>query len=321
MDAIADILDDTQKDNRSLVYVRGKNKGGANRPTPHDTPRQVAVKLLENGEVTHRDAKILYTLLGIGVATRHQLQRLFWQEAVLLTTVLVRLRLLEQKGLLCASKQYIPHLKETGLTPCKVYGLGEAGLEVLAIRNALSSRREVPYNSDYYSLLQDNRLFLHHIQASELYTCLKLESRQREHMLKWLNETAVSVRDSSGRELVRPDGAAVIETDKRMAGFFVEIDRHKTDWYKKVYAYERGFRDGDWPARFDGVQKYPIVLCVVPTRHAVKRIAHLISDYQGMGGVTYLFKAWPDILSTTAYAGWYDAVNQRLLDDLTDIDQ
>lgn len=312
MDAIAAIPDNTHKDARPLMYVRGKNKGGVNRPTPHDTARQAALKLLENGEITHRDGKMMMTLLGIGIATRHQLQRLFWQEAVCLRTALVRLRLLEKKGILRASRQYLPHLAQMGLIACNTYGLGDVGLEVLAWRNALDSAKAVPYNSSYYSLLQGNHLFTHHIQTSELYTRLKLAARQQGHPLQWLNETVASVRDQNGAECVRPDGGILLQGEEGVEPFFVEIDTRNTDWHKKVIAYERAFREGLWQERF-GSGEYPPVLCVVPNAHSVTRIARLIRDTRGMSSVVYLFKAWPDLLAGNVYEKWYQASSGRLV--------
>lgn len=312
MDAIAAIPDSTLKDARPIMYIQGKNKGGANRPTSQDTPRQAALKLLENGEITHRDTKILMTLLGIGIATRDQLQRLFWQPNSSVKVVLNRLGELERKGVLVGSQNYVEALTQVGLAPCRVYGLGQVGLEVLAWRNALRSAKSVPYNSQYYSLVQGNHLFTHHIQTSEFYTRLKLACRKQGYVLSWLNEAFASIRDREDIELVRPDGGVIIQTDELERGFFVEIDRHKTDWHKKVGSYERTFRHGRWQEKFE-VNKFPAVLCIVPTHHAVERIGVRIRESQGFIGVVWYLKAWPELLVTDANEGWYHVTAQRVV--------
>lgn len=312
MDALATIPDSTLKDAQPIMCVRGKNINGANRPTAHDTPRQIALKLLENGEITHRDGKILTTLLGIGIATRDQLQRLFWQPNSSVKVVLNRLGELERKGVLAGSQNYVEALSQVGLSSCRVYGLGEVGLEVLAWRNALRSAKAVPYNSRYYSLVQANHLFTHHVQTSEFYTRLKLACRERGYLLSWLNEAFASIRGRDDIELVRPDGGVIIQTDELEKGFFVEIDRHKTDWHKKVGSYERAFRHGRWQEKF-GVNRFPTVLCIVPTHHAVERIGVRIRESLGFSGVVWCLKAWPELLVTDTNEGWYHATAQRVV--------
>ncbi|MCP4357163.1 MAG: hypothetical protein GY796_03980, partial [Chloroflexi bacterium] len=47
----------------------------------YDTASARAGKLIERSMITVRDYNILKTLLGVGILTRHQMQRLFWQPA------------------------------------------------------------------------------------------------------------------------------------------------------------------------------------------------------------------------------------------------
>lgn len=308
MEAIAFVPNNSANEHRPLMYVRGKNKQYANTPRPEDNPRQIALKLLENGVITHRDLKILFALLGVGILTRHQLQRLFWPEAARIEAVGKRLRLLAHYHVLEATGRYTSHLRLMNLEPCYAYNMGGTGLHILALHHALRSTRDVPYNSSYYALTQSNRLFTHHVQASELYTRLKVVSKQQGLELTWYNEAVTSIRNSEGLELVRPDGGFLLAGERP---FLVEIDTRNTDWYKKVHSYEQAHRNGRWRDRFHTVT-FPPVLCVVPNTHSISRIGEIIQAQQGaFSGVVYFLKAWSEVLVTAAHENWYHVHHEK----------
>lgn len=302
--------EDGRRDTEPVAFIPFLNLDGRNRPTDSDSPRQRAKKLLENGEITVRDEKILETLLGVGLMTTDQIQRLFWpQDTSSRRYTLNRLRQLGMgtprtrgKKLLTHSTTFMPHLRSIHLPPGHVFGLSEAGQEVIAIRHGLRSRTLVPYDDEYYSLLQKNRLFKHHIQTSEIYVRLKLKARELGVGLEWINEMGVMIRDGK-QEVARPDGFARLYNGKVQTGLFIETDRGNTNWRKKMETYETAQLYGDW-RYVTGLDTFPVIACVMPTQRSVDRIGQLVREVNPMP--QFVFKTWSDFLQSDANEGWYE---------------
>jgi hypothetical protein len=304
-----------QRDTAPVTFIPYINLGGRNRPTDSDSPRQRAKKLLENGEITVRDEKILETLIGVGLLTTDQVQRLFWpQDADNRRYTLNRLRQLgtgtpkvRGKHILTRSTAYMSHLRSIHLPPGQVFGLSEAGQEVIATRHGLRSRTLVPYDDEYYSLLQQNRLFKHHIQTSEIYVRLKVKARELDWGMAWINEMGVIIREGKV-EAVRPDGFAKIDNGSDRIGIFIETDRRNTNWRKKIEAYETAQLYGDW-RRVTGLDVFPMIACVMPSQRSVVRVGQLVQEANPTP--TFVFKAWSDFLQSDALEGWYDPKEGR----------
>lgn len=262
-----------------------------------------ASKLIQNSMITLRDTHILQTLLGVGILSRHQMQRLFWPPGTSLSTINRRLKLLTDRGILLSTTSYFDLLSDWGLERCHVYGLEDVGREVLAIRAGQPAARHVAYNGRYYDLLAENRLIRHHLMTSEIYTRLKEKSVRAGNELLWLNEMAAHIHDGE-RELVRPDAYATIwrEGFADAAHLFIETDTRHTEWPKKVQSYELARSHGNW-RHVLGAPCFPLVLGVVPHQRAVHRVATLIQAQAT--SITYLLKAWPQFLAEDPYTGWF----------------
>ncbi|MCP4422986.1 MAG: hypothetical protein GY803_00695 [Chloroflexi bacterium] len=313
MQPIVDIPNQNEYGEREatpVAFILYKNLGGRNRPTDSDSPRQRAKKLLENGEITVRDEKILETLLGVGLLTTDQIQRLFWpDDRIDKHQTLRRLRLLgagspktRGKHILTRSTKFMPHLRSIHMMPGHVFGLSDAGQEVVAIRHGLRSRSLVPYDDEYYSLLQQNHLLKHHIQTSEIYVRLKLKARELGWGMKWINEMGVIIRDGK-LEAVRPDGFAKLYDENERIGIFIETDRRGTNWRRKMEAYESAQLYGDWQ-RVTGLDVFPVIACVMPSQRSIARVGQLVQETNPTP--TFVFKPWTDFLQSDAYEGWCD---------------
>lgn len=285
---------------RPLSYSWGTNK----KINESDTDRTKAIKLIQNSMVTVRDLNILKSLLGTGLFTRDQLQRLFW-DAKKVNTVTKRLKILVERDILSSSMAHMDKLENLGLVRCSIFGLGPAGCEILAVREQMQSAKKVSYNFQYYVIL-DNRIIRHHIMTSEIYTQLKTKSNKVRNEMIWLNEMECIIRSihDETKELVRPDGYAQIwrEGFEHTAYLFIETDTRNTDWKKKIESYEKACAHGDWKEKLNAPQ-FPIVLCVVPNAQAAKRVMSLIKEKAR--DVVYLVKPWSLLLSENPYTDWY----------------
>lgn len=270
-----------------------------------DATKVKANKLIQNSMITVRDYNLLRTLLGVGILSRQQIQRLFWTPGTSLSTVNRRLKLQADRGVLISTMTYRDMLSDLGLERCALYGLGDVAREILAARSGLQSSRTIAYNPKYYAILADNPLVRHHVMTAEIYTRLKEKSNRADNEMVWFIEMACIIRDGD-RELVRPDAYAVIgrEEDKEEAHLFIETDTRNTNWEKKIQSYELARSRGNWREVL-GSDWFPLVLCVVPNEHAVVRVANLIKSQSA--NVAYLLKAWPQFLVEDPYTGWYHA--------------
>lgn len=271
-----------------------------------DAIRAKATKLIHNSMVTVRDNNILNALLGVGVLSRHQLQRLFWEPDIALSTTNRRLKVLVERDILESTISYLDWLEDLRLERCSLYGIGDVGREILAVRWNQQSSKSVSYNKSYYSLIVENRIICHHVMTSEIYTQLKVKSNQAGNEMLWINEMDCIIRSTAedAKELVRPDGYAEIWRDgcEDTAHLFIETDTRNTEWEKKIESYECAYAQGNWIEALNSPW-FPIILCVVPTPQAVKRVGALIKERAR--NVTYLLKAWPYFLIEDPYTGWY----------------
>lgn len=80
-----------------------------------ETTKVKANKLIQNSMITVRDYNILRTLLGVGILSRQQVQRLYWSPGVSLSTVNRRLKLLADRGVLISTMTYRDMLSDLGL--------------------------------------------------------------------------------------------------------------------------------------------------------------------------------------------------------------
>lgn len=92
-----------------------------------------------------------------------------------------------------------------------------------------------------------------------------------------------------------------------------ELDnKHSKLDSKQCLTWTISFRNGQWQEEFE-VDKFPTVLCLVPTSHSRERIAARIRESQGLSGVTYYLKAWTDLFLRDVYEGWYHATTECMV--------
>lgn len=275
----------------------------AMRPELKVSAHKKAQELLEQRAVTTRDINIARALIGVGLLTRHQLQRLFFADhAGLASNRLVKLY---RYYFLDRGHYWLTEMGVMGIEPCYIYTLGNVGQEIFALYNGMR-RREVPFTPGRYSLMRSNHFLLHDLQISEMFTRLQVAANKVDKRLIWYNEMAAALHRGE-EELVRPDGlASLYDTDWR-ANFFIEMDRGNTDWPKKLAFYERARRQSDWQQQLM-LSQYPDVLCVVPTGKA-GMLAQAVRARKPE--TRFLVKEWDDFMRGDVLQEWLDAERQH----------
>lgn len=289
---------------------RGNNQIRARtRPELKVSAHKQAIDLIEQGRLTLRDLDLARACIGVGILTRHQIQRLFFNDQM--KTASNRLtKLYYNYYFLDRGPYWLTEMGEMGLVPCYLYALGRVGLAAFALHSG-HSRHEMPLTPGRYSLMRSNHLLLHDVQISELFTQLHLWGHEAGLRVRWHNESAAALYRGE-EELVRPDGAALLyrQDGTYHSGYFVELDRGHTPWAQKVAFYERARQARQsWQEILD-VSIYPTVLCVVPVRLRDKVIAQ-IATYQPQ--TCFYVKTWEQVLATGMYAEWYEPVQGRLI--------
>lgn len=288
----------------SIMSVNSKHQKKVNDLLGNaESAQEKAKGLLLNGTMTYRDLYLLETMLGVGILTSSQIHQLFWF-AQTRNALRKRLGKLEKLGLLESSSGYWHTLKSLKLPAENVYKLATFGKVLLAVYGGRVSAKQIPYDDQYYNLVIQNRLFKHHIMTSQIYTRFKVASRYVGNQMKWVNEMSTVIRmESSGQELVRPDGFFKIYRED-IAGSvlgFVETDTRNTEWEKKIASYEKAMMKGDWAYSLG--KKFPVVFCVVPNDRAVLRIGKLIQEQHNE--VKYLVKSWQKFNAEDLFEAWY----------------
>ena len=264
--------------------------------------RQYAAQLLRE-RLTTRDLELARALIGVGMLTRQQIQRmLFGDKPKLASNRLVKLY---HYHFLDRSSYWLADMGYEGFEPCYIYTIGATGLEAIALQMGIP-RSKVPFPVGRYTLSREDHFLLHDLQVSEMFTRLRTGGIQRGCELVWFNESA-GIQRYGEEEIVRPDGIAVLMGEKQQVPFFVEMDRGNTDWPHKVAAYERARRQVVWQntLRVDGWQPaaYPAVLCVVPEEMA-REVAGTIAGCPAQ--TRFYLKGWQTFLETDVFTGWYD---------------
>lgn len=267
------------------------------------TEKEIARALLQNGTMTYRDMYLLETLLGVGVLTSSQIHLLFWSGKTR-NAQRKRLGKLEKLGIIHCNSSYRFLLKGIGLQADNIYGLTSFGMEMLAAYNGRQSKKQIPYDTAYYSIVGNNRLMKHHIMTSQIYTKLKSAARTIGTEMVWINEMSSIIRHAEDDiELVRPDGFFKLyrEYVSRTVLGFIETDTRNTEWIKKIRSYEKAFALGRWEENFGS--KFPTVFCIVPNNKAVNRVGGLIRKHRE--NVHYLVKSWQKLQEEDAFVNWY----------------
>lgn len=273
------------------------------RPPLKVSTRQYALHLLE-GRLTTRDLELVRALIGVGMLTRHQVQRLFFADNAKLASN--RLVKLYHYHFLDRSSYWLVDMAYEGFEPCYIYTIGATGLEAFALRMGIG-RSDVPFPPARYTLSREDHFLLHDLQISEMFTRLQMGAREKGWELVWFNESA-AIQRRGEEEVVRPDGIAVLMGPERQVPLFVEMDRGNTDWVHKVAAYERARQQVTWPQtlRVDGWQPtiYPTVLCVVPDRMQ-DEVLRTIASRQAQ--TRFYLKSWETFLTTDIFTEWQDS--------------
>ncbi|MBK7179573.1 MAG: replication-relaxation family protein [Chloroflexi bacterium] len=273
------------------------------RPELKVSAHKKAQELLERRAITTRDINIARALIGVGLLTRHQLQRLFFADHPVVASN--RLVKLYRHYFLERGHYWLLEMAAMGLEPCYIYTLGNVGQEIFAVYNGLR-RQDVPFTSGRYSLMRSNHFLLHDLQISEMFTRLQVAATGVDKRLIWYNEMAAALYHGED-ELVRPDGLASLYDDTWRANFFIEMDRGNTDWGKKLEFYDRARRQSSWRQQLM-LSQYPDVLCVVPPGRAMG----LVQLIQAKKPETrFLVKEWDAFVTEDALDGWLDVGPQR----------
>lgn len=263
--------------------------------------RRHAQELLR-GRLTTRDIEIVRALIGVGMLTRHQIQRIFFNNSH--KSASHRLTKLYHYHFLDRNSYWLTDMRADGLQPCFIYTIGATGLEAFAQRMGMA-RSQIPFNPARYTLTRDDHFLLHDLRISEMFTQLRLHVRREEGELIWFNEAASMVHVGQ-EEIVRPDGLGVLLSGGREAAFFVEMDRGHTDWAHKVKAYDQAYQSNVWRRMFkiSGWQPtaYPPVLCVVPDG-LLEKARETIGQERPM--TEFYIKGWSAFLAEETLCGWY----------------
>lgn len=288
--------------------------------------RATAIELRASKKHTGRDDEIINAVFTLGLLSRHQIQRMFWQEDLKsVSAVNDRLRTLFYRHVLYRTVDVSFEMERAGLVPCHVYTLGPTGEELLALDRQIK-RSELSYK---YSGRSSQNV-MHDLMTAEIYVQAvayaytherelvkaakqrKLEKdaarrfiTQNRLSMTWHGEHEAAIWQGD-KELVRPDGVLEIEQGGERTLYFVELDRGHTKWEKKVNVYDNARQFGGWQSKF-GINEYPHVLVIVPPNRN-KRVAEAIAAHQPT--VRYLIKEWPNYLAEPM-SGWVDADGQN----------
>ncbi|MEZ4641736.1 MAG: replication-relaxation family protein [Chloroflexota bacterium] len=281
------------------------------RPELKISARKKAEELWEKRVITEREINMARAFIGVGLLTRHQIQRLFFHDhAKLASNRLVRLY---KHYILDRGHYWLLEMKAMGLEACYIYTLGSVGQEIFALYNGLK-RQELPFTASRYSLMRSNHFLLHDLQVSEMFTQLQLGVSTAGKRLIWYNEMAAALWHGE-EELVRPDGLGVLYGHNSQASFFVEMDRGSTHWERKIAFYERARQQGDWSQQL-GLSQYPRVLCVMPRGKS----RELLQMVQARKPVTeFWVKEWDSVLMGDVLTGWAKGnggYQGKLIDDI-----
>ena len=103
--------------------------------------RQYAAQLLQE-RLTARDLELARALIGVGMLTRHQIQRmLFADNAKLASNRLVKLY---HYHFLDRSSYWLADMGDEGFEPCYIYTIGATGLEAIALQMGISQPGSIP---------------------------------------------------------------------------------------------------------------------------------------------------------------------------------
>lgn len=262
--------------------------------------RKKAEELLTKRVITEREINMARALIGVGLLTRHQMQRLFFNDHDKVAAN--RLVKLYQHYFLDRGHYWLHEMGAMGLEPCYIYTLGSVGVDVFALYSGMN-RRDVPFTASRYSLMRSNHFLLHDLQISEIFTRLQVAASAPGRRLVWYNEMAAALHQDDN-ELVRPDGLAVLYEGETQQSFFIEMDRGSTDWERKIHFYERARFMGNWRGQLI-LNQFPEVLCVTPKG----RSARLLETVQAKKPLTrYWIKEWDALLVGDVLAGWLGAL-------------
>ena len=273
--------------------------------------RQQAQLLWEQNRLSDRDINLIRGFIGVGLLTRHQIQRLFFADSE--KRAANRLAKLYHYHFVERGMSWMEGMETMGLTPCYVYTANRVGVEAYAFCTG-TPYRQVPFNPERYLLTRQNHKMLHDLQISEMFTCLQVAVQANGWEMTWYNEWAAILRQDE-EELVRPDGLAILERigGDEEQGYFIEMDRGNTDWQKKVSYYERAYQRSPWRSLFQ-VQGYPTVLCVVPS--ALK--AEVVQVVRQKRPLTrFWLKTWEAFLAEEVLIGWLDPLREGEANVLT----
>lgn len=266
--------------------------------------RQQAQLLLEQNRLSDRDINLIRAFIAVGMLTRHQIQRLFFADSE--KRAANRLAKLYRYHFLERGMSWMEGMETMGLTPCYVYTANRVGLEAYALC-AGAPYRQVPFNPERYLLTRQNHKMLHDLQISEMFTSLQVGMQAMGWEMTWYNEWAAILRQEE-EELVRPDGAAILERTggDGERGYFIEMDRGNTDWQKKVSFYERAYQRSPWRSLFQ-VQQYPTALCVVPSA-LMGAVVQVVRQERPL--TRFWVKTWEALLVEGALTGWLDPLRE-----------
>ena len=251
--------------------------------------------LLRRNCITRRDRELLRVLLHMKVMSKNQLRRLLWPPEGAESTIDARVRKLYDRHLMARAINMMDALEAEGMQPSYVYMLDGVGEEILAreqgvTRHALGyKRRQLSDRLPQY--------LMHDLCLSECFVQMSLAIRNNETLgAVWLNEREASVRNDTGKEVVRPDGIMRLAEGERRVDLFLEMDRGATPWEEKLEKYMDTL-DLVW-----GVEAHLQLLCVVQGKD-MKRLTKLMGEMTHPQ-MTCLLKTWESVLAGNFLTGW-----------------
>ncbi|MEM7028985.1 MAG: replication-relaxation family protein [Chloroflexota bacterium] len=270
--------------------------------SPEEMESQIHT-LLQKGQITERDEKLLETLSELNVLSLDQVMRLFWHgRQTQSKTVYERMRKLNNTGLLSSPRSPRQDMTAWGLTAGKVYALGDLGRYWLGF--VIDETYVPPY-------LKRNQV-LHDLLVSEFYlqSLAATINRGKAWSLAWTGERGASFhKDENSPPIIAPDSLGILtqmtaEGEAKLP-FFVEMDasreahgRFSHDWGRKVVGYDR-FYGGPWqqhPAP-NTLAEFPAVLVITHGATRLLNLAKAIAEKRKKPIVYYLtqWQHWREV--------------------------
>jgi hypothetical protein len=276
---------------------RGKTAAGASADTRRDDARQAGDGRKQRKRkaplsLVERDGDIVLFLARADLATREQLQSLFFPSAATATR---RLRALVQAGVLARYRPPAAAGGQLSGSAQYLYALGPKGAKLAEDALGRPARRpfagsKVPSTLFLEHRLEVTQFFVHVVQGAG------------ERLIEWATGAALEdqVRVGGRQRRFAPDGYLALRLDDGSTRHaLVEVDRGtmgRRAWMGKARAYQAYYRSGAYARRY--ATDRLLLLVVVPDAARRMLICQVMRAVRPV--VMCFVAAWPDVVAHAA---------------------